>query len=257
MLKHLTFWKNYGEGKLAKAGDAILAGMVEIDPEGVSRAEIATEREKFEKFSLEVEDYRQTYKKEAQEAEAARTSYNKKMDQIRALENAAGSAETADKQTKFQDAAEKLRNEAAELLSIAKTEIEEAEIAKQDLDEVEGIQQEMAETVKLLESNLKKAQAEMERAKRAESRAQKRAEHQERLAGIRENSGALGVASQAMQKKAEAARMSANAANRRAELLGDAKDKKDEVFGDGDVAAVLESVETASRPPAPDLPDSL
>ena len=256
MLKHLTFWKNYGEGKLAKAGDAILAGMVEIDPEGVSKAEIATERDKFEKFSLEVEDYRQTYKKEAQEAEAARSSYNKKMDQIRALDNAASSA-GPDKQAKFQDAASKLRNEAAELLSIAKTEIEEAEIAKQDLDEVEAIQQEMAETVKLLESNLKKAQAEMERAKRAESRARKRAEHQERLAGIRENSGAVGLASQAMQKKAEAARMSANAANRRAELLGDAKDKKDEVFGDGDIAAVLESVEEASAPPAPDLPDKL
>ncbi len=58
-----------------------------------------------------------------------------------------------------------------------------------------------------------------------------------------------------MQRKAEAARMGANAAIRRAELLGDAKDKKDEVFGDGE--AVLESVETASRPPAPDLRGSL
>ena len=255
MLSKLAFWKNYGEGKLAEAGDAILAGMVKIDPQGMSQAEISAEREKFEKFSLEVEDYRATYNREAAEAEAARTAYNKKMDQIRALETAANAS--PEKAAKLQAAADKLKSEAAELLSSAKTEIEEAELAKQDLDEVEAIQEEMVETIKVLESNLQKAQAEMERAKRAEDRAQKRAMHQERLVGIRKESGKLGVASRVMQEQAEKARQSANAANRRAELLGNAKDKKDEVFMDSDVAAILEDVENVGKPAAPDLPDKL
>ena len=255
MLSKLTFWKNYGEGKLADAGDAILTGMVKLDPEGTSKAEIAAEREKFEKFSLEVEDYRATYVREAAEAEAARTAYNKKMDQIRALENAASS--DPGKADKLQLAADKLKAEAAELLQSARTEIEEAELAKQDLDEVEAIQQEMAATVKMLESNLKKAQAEMERASRAESRAQKRAQHQERLAGIRSGSGNVGIASKVMQEQAEKSRQSANAANRRAELLGDAKEKKDPAFEDADVAAVLAGVDEQAAPPAPDLPDQL
>lgn len=255
MLSKLAFWKNYGEGKLAEAGDAILTGMVKLDPEGTSKAEIAAEREKFEKFSLEVEDYRATYVREASEAEAARSSYNKKMDQIRALEGAASS--DPGKAEKLQLAADKLKAEAAELLQSARTEIEEAELAKQDLDEVEAIQQEMAETVKMLESNLKKAQAEMERARRAETRAQKRAQHQERLAGIRSGAGNVGVASKVMQEQAEKSRQAANAANRRAELLGDAKEKKDPAFEDADVAAVLAGVDEAATPPAPDLPDQL
>ena len=255
MLSKLAFWKNYGEGKLVEAGDAILAGMVKIDPQGMSQAEIAAEREKFEKFSLEVEDYRATYKREAAEAEAARSAYNKKMDQIRALENAASAS--PEKAEKLQTAADKLKAEGAELLASARTEIEEAEMAKQDLDEVESIQEEMVETIKMLETNLKKAQAEMERAKRAEERATKRANHQERLAGIRSESSNLGVASRVMAEQAEKARKSANAANRRAELLGNAKDKKDEVYMDSDVAAVLNEVEEAEKAPTPDLPDKL
>ncbi len=255
MLSKLAFWKNYGEGKLADAGDAILTGMVKLDPEGTSKAEIAAEREKFEKFSLEVEDYRATYNREAAEAEAARTAYNKKMDQIRALETAASG--DPGKAEKLQVAADRLKAEAAELLQSARTEIEEAELAKQDLDEVEAIQQEMAETVKMLESNLKKAQAEMERASRAEDRAKKRAVHQERLAGIRGGSDKLGVASKVMQEQAEKSRQAANAANRRAELLGDAREKKDPAFEDADVAAVLASVDEAAAPAAPDLPDQL
>ena len=255
MLSKLAFWKNYGEGKLADAGDAILTGMVKLDPEGTSKAEIAAEREKFEKFALEVEDYRVTYNREASEAEAARNAYNKKMDQIRALETAASA--DPDKSDRLTLAADKLKQEAAELLASAHTEIEEAEVAKQDLDEVEAIQEEMAETIKMLESNLKKAQAEMERAKRAENRAQKRAQHQERLAGIREGSGNVGIASKVMQEQAQKSRQAANAANRRAELLGNAEDKKDPAFEDADVAAVLASVETENAPPPPDLPDKL
>lgn len=255
MLKNLMFWKNYGEGKLADAGDAILAGMVKLDPEGMSKAEIAAEREKFEKFSLDVEDYRSTYKREAAEAEEARTAYNTKMKQLKALEAAAEA--DPEKASKFQAAIDKLRTEAAELLDAARTEIEEAEIAKQDLDEVEAIQQEMAETIKMLESNLGKAKAEMERAKRAEDRANKRAEHQERLAGIRGSSSNTGVASRVMQEQAETSRKAANAATRRAELLSDAKDKKDPTFDDADVAAVLASVGEESKPAAPNLPDSL
>ena len=60
-----------------------------------------------------------------------------------------------------------------------------------------------------------------------------------------------------MAEQAEKARKSANAANRRAELLGNAKDKKDEVYMDTDVAAVLNEVEEAEKAPAPDLPDKL
>lgn len=255
MLSKLAFWKNYGEGKLVEAGDAILTGMVKLDPEGTSKAEIAAEREKFEKFALEVEDYRVTYNREAAEAEAARNAYNKKMDQIRALENAA--SQDPSKADRLSLAADKLKAEAAELLASARTEIEEAELAKQDLDEVESIQEEMAATIKMLESNLKKAQAEMERAKRAEDRAQKRAHHQERLSGIRSGSNNLGIASKVMQEQAEKSRQAANAANRRAELLGDAKEKKDPAFEDADVAAVLAQVDEAETPPAVDLPDKL
>ena len=255
MLSKLTFWKNYGEGKLAQAGDTILAGMVKIDPAGMSKAEIAAEREKFEKFSLEVEDYRGAHKREAAEAEAARNAYNKKMDQIRALETAAaGNPEKADK---LQAAADKLKSEAAELLQTARTEIEEAEIAKQDLDEVEAIQAEMAQTIKMLESSLQKAQAEMERAKRAEDRAKKRARHQERLAGIRNDTEGVGLASKVMREQAEQSRRSANAAARRAELLSNAEDKEDEVYADADVASILQSVDDADKPAAPPLPDKL
>ena len=255
MLNKLAFWKNYGEGKLAEAGDAILTGMVKLDPEGTSRAEIAAEREKFEKFALEVEDYRVTHKREAAEAEAARVAYNKKMDQIRALEQAA--AANPEKAEKLELASNKLKAEAAELLASARTEIEEAELAKQDLDEVEAIQEEMAETIKMLETNLKKAQAEMERAKRSENRAMKRAEHQERLVGIRSGSTNVGIASKVMQEQAQKSRQAANAATRRAELLGNASEKKDPAFEDADVAAVLASVDDVSKPLVADLPDKL
>ena len=255
MLSKLTFWKNYGEGKLAQAGDSILAGMVKIDPEGMSKAEIAAEREKFEKFSVEVEDYRAAHKREAAEAEAARNAYNRKMDQIRALEAAASN--NPDKADRLQAAADKLKSEAAELLQVARTEIEEAEIAKQDLDEVEAIQTEMAQTIKMLESTLQKAQAEMERAKRSADRANKRTQHQERLAGIRSNAGGVGVASKVMLEQADKSRRSANAANRRAELLSDAKDKDDEVYADADVASILQSVDEQDQPAPPPLPDKL
>ena len=257
MLDKLAFWKNYGEGKLAQAGDALLTKMVELDPAGMSRAEIESEREKFENFSRDVEDYRGAYQREAAEAEAARAAYNTKMAQIAALEHAADNVVDPAKGDKLRAAADKLRNEAAELLGIARTEIEEAELAKQDLDEVEAIQSEMAQTIKVLESSLQKAQADMERANRAKDRAEKRAAHQERLAGIRGDSGSVGTASKVMREQAEKARRDANAATRRSELLNDAKDSKDESFVDADVAAVLREVDNAgTRPPTP-LPDRL
>ena len=255
MLSKLTFWKNYGEGKLAQAGNTLLAKMVEIDPAGMSLAEIASERDKFEQFSRDVEDYRATYHREAAEAEAARAAYNTKMDQIGALESAAD-ADPA-KSDKLRAAATRLRDQAAELLSIARTEIEEAELAKQDLDEVEAIQSEMAQTIKMLEASLQKAQAEMERANRAKDRAEKRAAHQERLAGIRSDSGSVGTASKVMREQAEKARRDAKAATRRAELLNDAKDSNEETFVDADVAAVLLEVNNAAKAPPAPLPERL
>ncbi|GAB6042496.1 hypothetical protein [Endothiovibrio diazotrophicus] len=255
MFERFAFWKNYGEGKLAQAGDALLAGMVKLDPAGMSEAEIRAEREKFEKFSVEVEEYRSTYNKEAKEAEAARQAYNRKMDQIRALETAAEA--NPEKALKFQTAADKLRGEAAALLDDAKREIEEAELAKQDLDEVEAIQREMATTIKSLESNLSKAKAELERAKRAEERANLRAAHQERLVGIRKGANSGGIASQAMAQAADEATKRANAAKRRTELLTDAKDNPDPTFQDNDVAAILSGVADEAPTPTRDLPDRL
>lgn len=254
MFGKLAFWKTYGEGKLAQAGDAALRTMVEMDPEGMSKAEITAEREKFQKFSVQVEDYRAAYDKEAREAEAAREAYNTKMTQIKALQVAL--EENPDKAEKFQSAIDKLTAEAADLLESARTEIEEAEQAKADLDEVEAIQQEMAATIKFLENNLDKSKAAMERAKRAEARAEKKAQHQEMLAGLRSANG-VGVASAAMANKTEDAQKRTNAANRRAELLSDAKDSTDEAFQDSDVAAILSAASASKAKPAVDLPDSL
>lgn len=254
MFSKLAFWKNYGQGKLAKAGDVVLQTMVELDPEGMSKAEISAEREKFEKFCLEVEDYRAAYTREAAEADAARKAYNTKMDQIKALDAAA--EQNPDKAEKYLSAGNKLREEAAELLGSARQEIEEAEQAKADLDEVEAIQKEMAATVKMLEQSLDKARAEMARAKRAEDRADKRAQHQERMKGLRSGAG-TGVASAAMVQKTKEAKKRTLAANRRTELLSDAKDSVDKVFVDDDVAAVLATASRADTTSSMSLPDSL
>jgi chromosome segregation ATPase len=102
-------------------------------------------------------------------------------------------------------------------------EKEEAADAKEIMDELDATVVMYADKLKTARSQMKSATRNMEKAKRSEERAEMRADRAAVAAGLKANVGGLSSALESMNRQASNAQAKADAADRKAKLLGPTK----------------------------------
>lgn len=232
------FLKSYGKNAIADAAKSMTDAIVAFDPEGASEAEIGAMEEQFDQVNREYSKAKTEFLKEQKEAEEIEALRDKRLAAAAVLQEKAEAGDSNAEAGLLQllDALEEMEPD-------IERELEEAADAKMVMDELD-------ETVKLYAEKLKTARSDMKRATQAMKRAEKQAERAEekaaraaRLAGLKKDTSSLGSALESMNRQAAEAQAKADAATRKANLLG-----KSNVEENDAVAAALAQV---SGEPAP------
>jgi chromosome segregation ATPase len=116
-------------------------------------------------------------------------------------------------------------------------EVEEADDAKEMMDELEATVKMYADKLKSARTDMRRAANAMEKAKLKEERANQKADRAAVNAGLKDSVGGLSSALESMNRQAAEATASADAAIRKAELLGDSKVEENDA-----VAAAMAAV---------------
>lgn len=205
--------------KAEQSGDAAVALLVRWDPEAASEAEIRQIEDALVTVTERTEAARATYLREKREADAVRRQFDENMALIEQFKaDIAAAADDVGKQESLTVSLETLVDETSELKTELDRETEEAREAEEFLRELEALCKETAENLKVARANLGKARQRMERAEVREQRAKEKEAQSKVLAGIRKSS-AGGIATEAMNRRAEEAEQRTTAARHRADLL--------------------------------------
>jgi DNA repair exonuclease SbcCD ATPase subunit len=240
----MGFFGNFAKTKLSGIQENIAKVVVAWDPNGATEAEISTMIEELNKVTVDYGKAKSAYDKEKAEAVAARANYDR---YISAAEKLSAQVDTeADpiRKSELEKSLTSLLSKLEELQPEVEREEQEAVEAEQYHAEMKEFAELTANKVKTARAALANAQKDMQRAEIAQQKAEDRAARAEVVAGLKKNTGALGVAMNAMHQQAAEARAKADAASLKADLLGQAK-KEDE-----NVAAALRAVDGNPEPTA-------
>jgi len=212
-----NFIKHYGKNKITAGISALNDAIVAFDPEGATEAAIAEMEENFDQINREFSKAKQEWSREQQEADAIVKLYDQR---LAAAEHLQGQLAEDPNNVQLNDALGQLIDTLEGMSEDVAREKEEAADAKEIMDELD-------ETVKLYAAKLKNARADtkkaarmMEKAKRTEERAEAKAERAAQMAGLKAKSGGISSALESMNRQAAEAQANADAAKRKAALLG-------------------------------------
>jgi len=201
-------------------GDSITEKIVAFDPETATEAQIAELDECFKKASLELAKARQEHDREAKESADIAALYNQRMKAAEMLQAQLDDpAVSAEKKAELNASLAKLVSLLEEMASDVEREKKEAEEAKVYWDEMTSHVEEMAKNLKDARNILSRAQQDMRRAEEEKKRALEKSEAAEVMSGIKKQGGQLNTALGVMKKRADEARLSAQAADARTALL--------------------------------------
>ena len=242
------FLQHYGKKKLMDGVQGLNDAIVSWDPEGATEAAIAEMEEKFDEINKQYSQAKTVWTKEDGEAKAIVAVRDQRMAAAELLsEQLAADPDNAEIEAGLNGLLEALE-EMQEDMAI---EIEEA-------DDAEDLMKELGETVKMYASKLKSARRDMTRAsnnmakaKAKEERAKASADRAAQAAGLKSTSGGLSSALESMNRQAQDATDSADAASRKAELLGDKKVESNDA-----VAAAMAAV-SGEAPTATSIADRM
>jgi len=217
-----SFFKHYGKGKITQAVRGLNDAIVAFDPEGATEAAIDEMQESFDKINIEFSKAKQEWTREDAEASAIVTLYDKR---VAAAEHISGQLETAKGGTKTQlsTALDQLLSQLESMTPDVDREKEEAVDAKEIMDELDETVKMYADKLKTARTQMRSAARNMEKAKRSEERAEMRADRAAVSAGLKANVGGLSSALESMNRQASDAQAKADAADRKAKLLGPTK----------------------------------
>ncbi len=226
------FLKQYGKNALADASRNMTDAIVKFDPEGASEAEIAAMEEQFDQVNREFSKAKTEWKKEQAEADEIVELRDKR---IAAAEVLQGKADGGDSNAEagllqLLDALEDMQDD-------IEREVEEAADAKEVMDELEETVNMFATKLKTARSDMKKAAQKMKKASQQSKRAEEKAERAAMLAGLKQDTNKLGSALASMNRQAEEEQAKADAATRKANLLGKSKVEENDAVAEA-MAAV-------------------
>jgi len=235
------FIKHYGKNKITQGIAALNDAIVSFDPEGATEAAIAEMEENFDQINREFSKAKQEWTREQAEADQIVALYNKR---LAAAEHIQGQLADDPTNAQLNDALTQLVGTLEEMQSDVDREKEEAVDAKEVMDELEATVTMYADKLKSARSDMQKAARMMEKAKRTEERAEAQADRAAQLAGLKQKAGGIGSALESMNRQAAEAQARADAAKRKADLLGPTKVEENDA-----VAAALAAV--SGEAPAP------
>lgn len=214
------FMKFYGKTKLSQVIQGLNDAIVAFDPEGATEAAIAEIEANFDEINRQFSLAKQEYTREQAEADAIVKLYNQRV----------AAAEHIDKQL-LEDpnngtltaALEKLVETLESMTDDVEREKEEAVDAKEVMDELEATVKMYSQKLKTARSDMKKAVTAMKKAERQEQRANMAADRAASLAGLKSQTTGLSTALDSMNRQAADAQARADAAKRKADLLGPTK----------------------------------
>jgi len=240
----MSFLGNLFKKHAENAVTSVQQFLVTIDPETATEAQIAEFSDQLKKASEELAKARAEYQKDEKAAEEIEALYQKRLQAATILEQEVAEAGDPARKESLSASLEKMVAMLEQMKPDVERERQDADDAKQMMDELTVFVEESAQALKEARAKLDHAKAEMRRAEMEQERAEKRAKTAEVLAGIKKGSGTFNVALDAMQKKAEEAKVKADAAMTRSRLLTPTNAEKD----DANIAAALAK---ASGEPAP------
>lgn len=235
------FIKHYGKGKIAEGITALNDAIVSFDPEGATEAAIAEMEENFDSLNKEFSKAKQEWSREQKEADTIVALYEQRLaaaSHIQTqLETDADNAQLNEALTQLIDTLEGMSDD-------VEVEKEEAVDAKEVMDELGATVKMYADKLKSARSDMKKAARSMEKAERQQERAEAQADRAAQMAGLKKETSGLGSALESMNRQAAEAQAGADAAKRKADLLGPSKVEENDA-----VAAAMAAVSGAA--PAP------
>jgi chromosome segregation ATPase len=240
----MSFLGNLFKKHAENAVTSVQQFLVTLDPETATEAQIAEFSDQLKKASEELARARAEYQKDEKAAEEIEALYEKRLQAAGILEQQVAETDDPARKGSLSASLEKIVTMLEQMKPDLERERQDADSAKQMMDELTVFVEESAQALKEARAKLDHAKSEMRRAEIEQERAEKRAKTAEVLAGIKKGSGTFNVALDAMQKKAEDAKVKADAAMTRSKLLTPTNAEKD----DANIAAALAK---ASGQPAP------
>jgi len=223
------FLKSYGKNAVADVSRSLTDAIVAFDPQGASEAEILAIEEQFDQVNREYSKAKREFDKEQKEADAILDLRERRLKAAGILSEKAEAGDAA-----ASTGLDKLLTVLEGMEDDIESEVEEAEDAKLVMNELDQTVKMYADKLKNARRDMKKAAQTMQKAEKQAERAQAKAERAAVMAGIKENTSSLGSALASMNRQAEEKQAQADAALRKAALLG-----KSNVEDDDAVAAAM------------------
>lgn len=249
----MTFIGNLFKKHTENAVSSIQQFLVTLDPETATEAQIAQFSDQLAKASVELARARAEYQRESKEANEIQSLYDKRMEAATILEQQVTAAADQGQKNSLSVSLDKIVGMLEQMKPDVEREVAEADDAKQIMDELTKFVEESAAALKEARSKLERARSDMRRAELEQERAEKRARTTEVLAGIKRGSGTFNVALEAMQKKAQEAKVRADAANTRVKLLTPTSIEQE----DPNIAAAIAKASGQTLPATSNVSDRL
>jgi len=243
-----SFLKNYGKTKLMDGVQSLNDAIVSWDPEGATDAAIAEMEERFDEINKQYSQAMTVWKKEDAEAQAIVEVRDQRM---AAAENLAGQLEADPTNSQIEIGLTGLLTALEDMREDIDLEVEEAEDAKELMDELKATVELYADKLKSARRDMRKASNAMAKAQAKETRATEKADRAAQMAGLKKTGGGLSSALESMNRQAQDATDNADAATRKAELLGTSK------VEDNDVVAQAMAQAKGEAPAATSIADRM
>lgn len=247
----MQFFRTLLGVKGEKLGQGVVDALVELDPKSASAAQLRVMEQDLDKAGQLLTRLRADFQRERKEAVEARENYGRRLAAAEHLNNQLAGA-AADKRASLEASLATLLTQLEELQGEVEVEEREADEAETLVAEAEAAYREKAKALTEAKSALTKAERDMERAKIQESREKQRADRAAEVAGLRASgTSKLTVAVDAMSRRAEQARVNAEAARLKAQALTDLAGTSKPGLGDPNIEAALQAVGGAAAPALP------
>lgn len=220
------FLKNYGKKKLMDGVNSLNDAIVKFDPVGATEAAIDEMEENFDEINKQYSQARTVWQKENDEAVAIVKVRDQRM---AAAESIAAQLEADPDNAAIEEGLNELLSALEEMQADIDIEVEEADDAKELMDELGATVEMYASKLKNARTDMRKAANNMKKAQLQEDRAKEKAARAAEMAGLKSAGGGLSTALDSMNRQAAEAQENADAAKRKADLLGTSSVEENDV----------------------------
>ncbi len=246
----MGFFTQFASQKIEDVKSGFIKLIVEFDPESATEAQIAELDEILTKITKQMVLAKNSWDKEQREAVEIKKNYDLRMGAAERLQTRLDAETDPEQKAKVETSLGKLIDELERMGSEVDREAREAEEAQQYYTELNDAVKTAAARLKEARSKMAEAKRRMDMAKIRAERAHEQEERAQVLSGIKKDAGHIGVAFDAMNKRAEEMETDAEVHKQKANLLSVPKETEDPL-----IAQALK--EAAGEKPKGSLSDRL